>query len=164
MHLNFVQHTQNNRLITYITEPYILLNIFVSLHIRSKYDNTIPGFDTLVASITFQIYLTKVLHILSFGAAMGLFFEEYNFSWCCYWCWRYCLCLLMVCLSWTVSSPYVLNWVDDCWLCNCLSSFLHSCMMQTKEIVALCLNFVHYYGIFTLIFWFELISEKCLIT
>jgi len=54
MHLNFVQHTQNKRLITYITESYILLNIFASLHIRSKYDNTIPGFNTLVALITFQ--------------------------------------------------------------------------------------------------------------
>ena len=58
----------------------------------------------------------------------------------------------MDCLSWTVSYPYVLNWVADCWLCNCLFSFLHSCMMQTKEIVTLCLSFVHYYGIFTLIF------------
>jgi len=54
-------------------------------------------------------------------------------------------------------------WIADCWLCNCLFSFLQSCKMQTKETVTLCQSFVHYYGIFTLIFCFERIREKCLI-
>ena len=96
--------------------------------------NTITLFLDLIYSLPwlhFRAHLTKVIHIISFGAYMGSLFEKYCFGWCCYWCWRYSLCLLMVCLSWTDSSPYVLNWVADCWLCNCLFSFLHSCMMQT---------------------------------
>jgi len=145
MHLNFVQHTQNNRLITYITEPYILLNIFVSLHIRSKYDNTIPGFNILVALITFQSTSYK-------GNTYPQFWCRHGFVFWGVLLWLVLLLMLTV-LFVSVNALIVCRGR----LCNCLFSFLHSCMMQTKEIVTLCLSFVHYYGIFILIFCFELI-------
>jgi len=38
-----------------------------------KYDNTIPGFSTLVALITAESTFTKVIHIISFVANMVFF-------------------------------------------------------------------------------------------
>jgi len=86
-----------------------------------------------------RAHLTKVIHILSFGACVGLFFGEYCFGWCCYWCWWYCLCLWMVCSSWTVSSVYVLTWVEVAGFAVVLSVFfkvlgcrLNSCNCESK--------------------------------
>ena len=74
----------------------------------SIYDNTIPGFNTLVALITAESTSYKGNTYPQFFCRHGFVFKEYCFGWCCYWCWRVC--------SWFVCRGRLVLRIHMCWI------------------------------------------------